>query len=241
MVNWCKVDDLSRKNDFPDLFEDLIQLVAIPLEKLEKTVLEEDLVTENKKCWKLVTKNVFQRSKSDGPTKIISFGGGGAQGKCFEVYNCTSKPFQNFPDLPVCLHGHCILLINHEVFCVGGTFVDDNTRSVVCDSNWKMDMNEKPLEWKEIASLNWKRFVMGGAVFHEVLVVAGGYDGFQRMSSVEFYLSALNKWTTSFPLCQPKSCCKLVVCDNYLYVLGGSTAAGECCSSVERTENLEEP
>ena len=80
-----------------------------------------------------------------------------------------------------------------------------------------MDMNEKALEWKEIVSLNRKCFVMSRAVFREVLVVAGGFYCFQRMSFVEFYLRVINEWRTSKPLYQSKSCFELVVCDKYLY------------------------
>ena len=64
LVNRCKVDDTNRENEFPELFENLIKLAAIPREKLEETVFEEDLVTESKRCWSLQTKMFFSKVKS---------------------------------------------------------------------------------------------------------------------------------------------------------------------------------
>ena len=129
LVVWSKVDDLTRKNNFPELFKYLIKLGAMPVEILDQTVLKEDLVTENKDCWKLVTKDLCQRYKSFSATNIVSFGGTKSLRKSIKLYNCSNKPSKEYPDLPSPMNAHCSLLSNNFVYCIGGSIGNDDGQS----------------------------------------------------------------------------------------------------------------
>ena len=238
LVVWCKVDESTREHKFPGLFEQLIQLNAMPEDVIENIVLKETLVTENKPCLKVLTKNFWQRSKSLGSTNIISLGGRYANGKCIEVKSSTTKIQKHYPDLPSNLDCHCSLKTNNLIYCIGDCTEDDNDKLIVCKNVWRMNMIDPTLEWKEVAPLKQKRYAMGGAVFRETLVIAGGSDK-NILSSVEFYQSAIDEWKTSSPLLQPRSMGALAISDQHMYAIGGSTY-DKCLSSVERTENLKQ-
>ena len=239
LVAWSYVDNEARKNDFPELFEQMVQLDGLSVAVLEKTVFKEDLVKRNNQCLNLVTKSLCQRNKSSDATKIVSLGGIGCQGKCFEVYSCTSEPLKSYSDLPIHLDCHCSLKASNYIYCIGGRTEDDNGKSTSYKNVWKMNMNDATVEWQEVTSLNQKRCLMGGAVFRDVLVVAGGVNEKQTLTSVEYYQSAIDEWKTSSPLCQPRSSCVLVASNHFLFALGG-WSNNRSLSSVERTENLKE-
>ena len=240
LVNWCKVDDPSRKNDFPELFEQLIDLYAIPVEIIEEIVLKEDLVTENKQCLNVLTKSFCQRNKRFGKTKIVSFGGMKAQGKCIEVYNSSNQLPKHYPDLPIWLYGHCSLMTSNHAYCIGGSIDDENSKMPACKNVWQMNINDSVLKWKEVAPLSRQFFSpLAGAVFRDVLVVAGLAKEKILMSLAEFYLSATNEWRSASPLQEVRSWCALAANDQHLYVLGG-WYENKYLPTVERTANLKE-
>ena len=239
LIIWCQVDNLSRKIDFPELFVKLIKLDAMEGENLEETVLKEDLVIENKYCLKVLAQSVCQQRKNFGATKIVSFGGRDVNGKCIEIYRCANKSSQQYPDLPIRLYGHCALMSNNYIYCIGGSANYRNGKPIGSKNVWRMNINDPAFEWKEVAPLSEERFLMGGTLFCEVLTVAGGSGKKSYLSSVEFYQAAVNEWKNGYPLQEPRSCCSLIASDQHLYVLGGS-ATGTYLSSVERTGNLKE-
>ena len=238
LVAWSQFDDLSRKDDFPELFEQLIQLDRMPVEAVEKFVLKEELVTDHNQCLKVLTRNFWERSKIIGTTKVISLGGKDAKGKCIQVHGCISKPPKQYPDIPIHLLCHCSLMTDERIYCIGGCTKDNTGKTTAVNNVWQMNMNDSTLKWKEVAPLRQKRYVMGGAVFRETLVVAGGSDE-NHLSSVEFYQAAINEWKIASPLCHPRSAGSLVGSDQHLYAIGGWTN-NKCLSSVERTWNLKE-
>ena len=238
LVVWSLGNEYGGKNDFPDLFEQLIRLDGMSLEVLEETVLKEDLVKRSSQCLNVVTKSLCHRSKGFGSNTLISLGGRKAQGKCFEVYNCSNKPSKEYSDLPHPLYGHCSLPSKNFVYCIGGLVDSDNGNLTVQINVWRFNINDKNSKWEKVAPLKQKRCLMGGAVFHESLVVAGGWNQ-KDMASVEFYQGAVNEWKISSSLKQPRSCCALAASEQYLYVLGGMDDE-KCLSSVERTANLKE-
>ena len=239
LIIWSQADEEVRKTDFPELFRELIQLDKMSVEVLEKTVLKVDLVSKSYQCLNLVTKSVFQRDRRVGLTKILSFGGTNFQGKCTEVYNGGNKPSKKYPNLPKHLDAHCLLPCNNFVYCIGGSIENVEGKSVPQNKVWRLNLDDQVLKWKRVTRLKQKRFAMGGAVFHEALVVAGGWNDIEDMASVEYYQAAVNEWKISTSLRQPRGCCALVASKQYLYAVGGM-ANNKCLSSVERTENLKE-
>ena len=83
-----QVDESSRNNDFPELYKLLIQRDAtVDNEYKSNESFGRNCFGKgfNNQCLKVVTKSVFQSTSTVGTTKVASFGGRGAQGKCFEV------------------------------------------------------------------------------------------------------------------------------------------------------------
>ena len=198
------------------------------------------MVTENNRCLKILTKSFWQRSKSFDSTKIVSFGGLKAKGKGIEVYSSSNQPPKYYPDLPIWLYGHCSLMTNNHVYCIGGSTDDENGKMTACKKVWQMNINDPTLEWKEVAPLSHRFYSpLDGAVFRDVLVVAGLSDKNLFVSSVEFYQSATNEWRSASPLQEVRSWCSLAANDQHLYAIGG-WYNDKCLSSVERTENLKE-
>ena len=166
LVVWNQGNEEARQNDFPELFEELIQLNKMSAEVLEETVLKVDLVTKSCECLHLITKSACKRSKSDSLVNIVSFGGTDSQGKCIEVYNDSNKPSTNYPDLPQHVSFHCSLLSNNFVYCVGGSINNDNEKLIAQSNVWRLNLDDPDLEWEKVAPLKQRRCLMGGAVFH---------------------------------------------------------------------------
>ena len=248
IVIWSKHDLVNRKHDFLLLFEELVIIDNIPTELLKSRVMKEELVKNDTQCLLLVNNFTMRKilrleSGNMCATKLISFGGTRTPKAGFEIYETISEPHQNRFDLPFEVDCHVSLKLNNFVYCIGGRTFDGHGRRVPTCKVWKtdkLDMTDEISRWTEVALLNHKRYLMGGAVFQESLVVAGGYNSIvPNLNSVEFYHSATNQWRIASSLQQARSGCALVTCDDYLYALGG-WCAETCMPSVERLGDLTE-
>ena len=63
IVTWCRYDEEARKEEFPILFEDLINRDRISAESLEDIVLKEEMVSGSIHCLKRMTYNFCQEKK----------------------------------------------------------------------------------------------------------------------------------------------------------------------------------
>ena len=237
LVTWCQQDKETRQILFVLLFEELIDLDRISTECLEKVILKEKLVAENNYCLKLVIDYVVQRCKNFGLARIIGLGGMESRSRCVEVCNTSANPSPKFPDLPIALYAHCSLRLRNFVYLIGGS-IQKPGKEVALQNVWLVNTNDHVLKWKKVASLNKKREFMGGAVFRDTLVVAGGYnENSGDLNSVEFYQAAFDEWKFAIPLQQARSGCSMVASDQHLFALGGH-ADDKCSNSVERIANL---
>ena len=101
-----------------------------------------------------------------------------------------------------------------------------------------MDLKENTLTWKQIASMNACRCIMGATVYNDALIVAGGINEANHyLSSSETYLKQINEWKTVSPLNQARSSNELVSCDDGVFCLGGYDGKNEL-SSVEHLSDL---
>ena len=240
IVTWCRYDEEARKEEFPMLFEDLINLDLISAEYLEDIVLKEEMVSGSIHCLKRMTYNFCQEKKSRRKTKILSLGGAKSLRSCIEVYSLSNKPRKNLPELPIELYCHSSLKLGNYVYLIGGkSKSDENKNEKVLQTVWRLDANDKMPNWKKIVCLKAKRFLMGSAVFRDTLVVVGGHDGNSLLNSVEFYVAALGDWESASSLPNPRCALALVATDNYLYALGGWINS-KCSASVQKISNLKD-
>ena len=239
IVTWCRYDEEARKEEFPMLFEDLINLDTISAEFLEDIVLKEEMVSGSIHCLKRMTYKLFQEKKCREETKIISLGGTKSLRSCIEVFSCSNKPSKNLPELPIELSCHCSLKLGNYVYLIGGiTTSNDCENEKVLQTVWRLDTNDKMPTWKKIVCLKVKRFLMGSAVFRDTLVVVGGHDGNSILNSVEFYVAALDEWKAGSPLPERRGAFSMAANEEHLYAIGG-LINNKISAKVQRTSNLQ--
>ena len=239
IVTWCRYDEEARKEEFPMLFEDLINLDLISAEYLEDIVLKEEMVSGSIHCLKRMTYNFCQEKKCRKETNIISLGGAKSLRSCIEVYSRSNKPPKNLPELPIELSCHSSLKLGNYVYLIGGkSKSDDNKSEKVLQTVWRLDTNDKMPNWKKIVCLKAKRFLMGSAVFRDTLVVVGGFDGNSILNSVEFYVAALDEWKAGSPLPEGRGAFSTAANEEHLYVIGG-LINNKISAKVQRTSNLQ--
>ncbi|KAM8857736.1 kelch-like protein 6 isoform 2-T2 [Synchiropus picturatus] len=104
----------------------------------------------------------------------------------------------------------CITFRN-EVFISGGK----ETQRDVWKYNGALD---KWIQIEPLTTGRWrhKMAVLGGKVY-----ALGGFDGLQRLDSVEAYDPFHNRWTEVVPLAEGVSSCAAATFDRWVYVIGG--------------------
>ncbi|XP_030055903.1 kelch-like protein 35 [Microcaecilia unicolor] len=76
--------------------------------------------------------------------------------------------------------------------------------------------------WIRVASLHKGRWRHKMITLHGKLYAVGGFDGFQRLSTVECYDFFSNNWTFIPPMLEGVSSAAVVACMNKVYVIGGA-------------------
>ena len=75
---------------------------------------------------------------------------------------------------------------------------------------------------KRITSMNEKRAGAACVIFNGMIYVMGGYNGHRVLSSVECYDKKTTTWTTIAPMTTARRDHCACVCNNKIYVFGGS-------------------
>ncbi|GCC36633.1 hypothetical protein chiPu_0015128 [Chiloscyllium punctatum] len=88
-------------------------------------------------------------------------------------------------------------------------------------------------KWTFVAPMKMCRIGAGVAVWNGLLYVIGGFDGKNRLNSVECYRPEKDEWSLISPMGSPRSGAGVVALNNYIYVAGGYNGR-EQFSSVER-------
>lgn len=240
IITWTKHDEENRKKDFPELLQ-LLKLDSLPSEYLLYVVSEENIIKEYASCSNLVmntlSKLLKDKKVKESGSKILSLGGTKSPSKVTEVYNLFGEESKVYPDLPMKLDCHAAVNLQNSVYCIGGTIVGDNV--IVTDRVWQMMLNKDHLRWDEIASMNEKRYLMGAAIFDDIMVVAGGYGSKPALTSTEIYIKQINEWKQISSLKHARSGHALATCDGCLYAVGGWDG-NHYLASVERLSGLKE-
>ncbi|MGH0146819.1 UNVERIFIED_CONTAM: hypothetical protein FKN15_024069 [Acipenser sinensis] len=166
-------------------------------------------------------------------------------------YDGSEPPFQRLIGLPQNRHILCRLCVNclychrtvifyavseppHKVVqrrhltvitaCVKGGRI--NGRDV-----WMY--NSQLNMWIRVASLNKGRWRHKMAVLLGKVYAVGGYDGQNRLSSVECYDSFSNRWTEVAPMKEAVSSPAVASCANKLFVIGGGPDDNTCSDKVQ--------
>ena len=156
------------------------------------------------------------------------------------VFSLSQHTHREFANFDVGLDAHCSLMLNDYIYTMGGRYKrgdDFHITNVVV----KLNVKHENAKWEKVASMNSKRYWMGGSVYRDTLFAAGGRDQkYNSLASCEYYLPKSNKWKYAPPLIQCRDSHALVSCDECLYALGGyNTDDSEYLSSAERLTDLD--
>ena len=238
LITWIRQKD-TRKLDFVELFK-MINLEGISILFLKKVILEEELVTNDTDCQKLALSayhNLLMAMNSN-ESHLISLGSLNDPHKVTVLFDVSKEVDRNYPNLTQGLESYCSLKFDDYVYAIGGKFKKNDelkpTNEVV-----KINLKSGIGKWEKVASMNKKRYAMGGSTFCGTLFVAGG--GTEKARSTvtsEFYIPAIDKWKLAPSLNQRRSGHALVFCDGQLYAIGG-WASGCYLFSAERLDDLE--
>ena len=245
LIIWIKHDKTTREKEFSELFEQLVDIEKLSIMDVKEVLLNEHLITENSNIYKLVlsafSKRLDEKSASFPQqhfSKVVSLGGWYTGLKVCDVYDSHSKVLQTYPDLPDMIRFACSLKLNDHVFSIGGDICEKTFGANPSKKVWQLNLKSAELQWHPIASMLEKRCAMGAAVHKNGLVVAGGYNGKENITSVEFYEVETKRWTLISSMKQSRSGHQLVSCNDGLFVLGGNNEFIECLSSVARLCDL---
>ena len=134
-------------------------------------------------------------------SKIIMAGGIEKNRKVMEIFSCNCIEPKKYPDLPSDVLGHCLLKLNDIIFCIGGRRLRDSHK-ITKNTVVQMKLNDANLEWSDVVSMNGKRVFFGAAVFRDHLVVAGGRNSTDCLSSIEYFNGSSSEWQKGLPMLQ---------------------------------------
>ena len=237
IIAWTNHDLENRESEFAEFFQ-LIALDRLSLDFLVNVALNENLIEQNIFCFNklksTLSKQITKMNSTESGSKILSLGGLKTLSKVIKVYEHQAENIIEYPDLPIKCRYHCSLVLSNTVYVIGGSNDDDNAAEQV----WKMDLKQNTLIWKQIASMNSFKCMMGATVYNDALIVAGGIDQTNYcLSSSETYLKQIDEWKIISPLNQPRYSNELVSCNDGVFCLGGFDGEN-VLSSVEHLSDL---
>ena len=241
--SWIRYNEPNRKIEFGSLFL-LINLHKLPSDFLEDVVATDPLVKENFKFFEAVTSAITKQFKEmrlrEHGSKLISVGGADNPCKVAEVHSIFGSAKSDYPYLTKRSYHSRALELNGYIYSIGGTSHFKEAQSLQTTNKvFRLKVNDSEMKWEEVSPMNEERYTMGGAVFKDCLVVAGGGKKMGEIhKKVDIYIPALNKWQQISKLNQERMFNELVTCDGCLFVLGGSNRKLLPLNSVEMLSNL---
>ena len=245
MRSWIHYDEPNRKSAIRELLS-LIDLQKLPRDFLEKVVATDPLVKDDNQCLKdvtsAITKQFTEMKQKERGSKLISVGGFANPCKVIEIYNFFDFSESVYPDLPSPTYCSKSLELNGYIYSIGGSSESDMDEDTeITNKVYRINFFDSEMIWEEVCSLNEGRCAMGGTVFNDCLVVAGGIrktdDEF--LLEEEFYNPALNKWQQFLNLNQERIFNELVSCDGCLFALGGHDEDQCSLFSMEKLSDLD--
>uniref|UniRef100_UPI003590228B kelch-like protein 24 n=1 Tax=Myxine glutinosa TaxID=7769 RepID=UPI003590228B len=140
---------------------------------------------------------------------------------CFEPLSGSWTSLVKLPEFAKSEYAVCAL--RNDILVSGGRLHSHNV--------WLYKVHFD--SWMRAAPLITGRWRHKMAVLHGKVYAVGGYDGSQRLNSVEIYDPEMNIWCTADPLPLAVSSSALVACRGRLFVVGGETDDKTCSDQVQ--------
>ena len=136
------------------------------------------------------------------------------------AYNSDTQQWSGLPDCP--FSWSSLVIVQHMLTTVGGVLGYDPTNSLCSltgegsDRKWSAHFSVMPTKrW-------WVATVCRG----QSLIVAGGFDGRNRLSTVEVMDTETQQWSNVDSLPHPFYSATAAICEDRLYILGGKDESG---------------
>eukprot|EP00026_Physarum_polycephalum_P005196 Phypoly_transcript_05226.p1 GENE.Phypoly_transcript_05226~~Phypoly_transcript_05226.p1 ORF type:complete len:623 (+),score=105.55 Phypoly_transcript_05226:58-1926(+) len=183
------------------------------------TMLKYDL---SERIWRTMPSLSYKRSALSS----VVFNGhiwaiGGSDGEnsmeTVEIFNLTQKRWNRSTNLPYKRNFHASAVTEEAggfIFTLGGSVGMERTKTAAtCDREGR---------WTQIAPMNTLRSGLASVAIGKSIYALGGFDGKQRLSSVEVYRMDEGRWTPLPPMALPRSWFGAVtMADGNIYALGG--------------------
>ena len=231
LLSWTKQDEETRKRHLQSKLFKLVKIDELS-HSLIQNLLNESLICDISEYFNLLNTRMELLNKG---SKILSVGGIYSGTSVKTVFSLNDEANIVYPDLPIPLDHHRTLKVNNLVYCIGGR------RNNFSQSNraFKLNLYEADMKWNEIAEMNDERCGHDAAVFNNALVVCGGFDGKNHLTSSEAYDAELNKWNPISSLKQGRSGSQSATSGGCLYIMGGYDNI-ERLSTVEQLDGLDQ-
>ena len=233
LLSWTKQDEETRKQYLQNrLFK------FVDVDKLSycfaRDLLIESLICNISEYFNLLNARIgFLKSKG---ISILCIGGRYTETSVKLIFTLDDKTQIVYPDLPIPFRYSSALSVNNFVYCIGGNKIG----SLILNKVFRLNLNETDMKWNEMAEMNDKRFDYGAALFNDTLVVCGGCDGKNYLSSSEVFDARLNKWNPISSLNNPRAGNQSATHNGSLYTMGGNIE-GRISEQVERLDELDQP
>ncbi|CAH2225821.1 kelch 35 [Pelobates cultripes] len=230
VMRWVNRNRSGRKKALKSLLEHVKLPLLNPVYFMEK-VETDKTIQESVDCFPLLYEarmhyilgNVVNsprtrpRRSTDISEAIVIIGGCDKKGLLklpyTESYHPNSRQWTSLPSLPGYTKSEfaaCVL--KNNIYISGGHINSDEV--------WLL--NTQLSVWVKVAPLNKGRWRHKMVTLKGEIYAVGGFDGTQRLSTVERYNSFNNSWTMVSPLSEAVSSAAVVSCLNKLYVISGA-------------------
>jgi hypothetical protein len=137
---------------------------------------------------------------------------------------------------------HCAALHNNRIYLIAGHVENQDVLSYGDVESALIHQDGRLSPWRiEQSKLNTPRFIASATSLGQYLYIAGGHDGANRLTSVEYAPiqgdGKLGHWIQSLPLQTARSATALVANKNVLYVFGGG-GGDNVLNSIESAKQL---
>ncbi|KAJ8347737.1 hypothetical protein SKAU_G00263260 [Synaphobranchus kaupii] len=248
VLRWVHHDPSSRRGALRELLE-LLRLPLLDPVFFLSTVEADHIVQDCKECQPLLTEarkyHMFGKEVNSARTQprrsssrvemIVVIGG--CDNKGYSRLSFTEKfnPHTNQWVAAASIPGYsksefAACELQNDIYVSGGQL---NSSDV-----WRY-MSQLD-QWVRVASLAKGRWRHKMTALHGKLYTLGGYNGHERLSSVECYSSYYNQWETVAPLLQPVSSAAVASCNEKLYVIGGAVSDDTNTNKVQCYDPVED-
>lgn len=132
-------------------------------------------------------------------------------------FDAASDRWEPLTPLPEARSSHDAIVLDDQLFVVGGWTLDGGEDGTWLDTAWVADLRQHPLEWRSVPSPGLRRRALAVAAFDGRVVALGGMVDGEPTSAVQVYDPAARRWTDGPPLPGMAFGTAAVAVDGWLY------------------------